>query len=499
MPSERPIIVGVGQVTNKTDDLAQAREPLALMEEAARLAERDADASGLLAKIDSLQVVNVVSWPSADPPADLAARIGASPGEKIYTTLGGNTPQWLVNETAERIASGRVRLALIAGAEALHSARRARKLEQQLDWSPRGRPEPNAGDNRPGSSDMENKHGAFAPIQVYPLFENALRAKHGHSIAAHQREVGELCARFSLVAAQHPNAWFPEARTAEEIATPGPANRMVGFPYPKFMNAIMEVDQGAALLMTSESYARELGIAEDRWVYHLGGGEAIDHWYFTERVNYHSSPAIKIAGRRALETAGATIGDIACFDLYSCFPCAVQLGRDALGITRDDPRSLTVTGGLPYFGGAGNNYTTHAIATMVEKLRADPDKLGLVSALGWFATKHAIGVYGAKRPEREWSRGDVKADQAEVDAMPHPDIAEVPNGPATIETYTVVYGRDGTPAQGIVIGRLEYGQRFIANTPADESLFETMVSEEFIGAKGAVRHDESSGTNVFAP
>jgi acetyl-CoA C-acetyltransferase len=499
MPSERPIIVGVGQVTNKTDDLSLAREPLALMEEATRLAEGDAGASGLLTKIDSLQVVNIVSWPSADPPSDVAGRIGATPSERIYTTLGGNTPQWLVNETAERIASGRVRLALIVGAEALHSARRARKLDQQLDWSPRGRPEPNAGDNRPGSSDMENKHGAFAPIQVYPLFENALRAQHGHSIAEHQREVSELCSRFSSVAAQHPNAWFPEARSAEEIATAGPSNRMVGFPYPKFMNAIMEVDQGAALLMTSESLARELGIPQDRWIYHLGGGEAIDHWFFTERVNYHSSPAIKIAGRRALDTSGMAIDDIAYFDLYSCFPCAVQIGRAALGIAPDDARSLTVTGGLPYFGGAGNNYTTHAIATMVDKLRAEPEKVGLVSGLGWFATKHAIGVYGAKRPDREWSRGDIKADQAEVDAMAHPAVVEEPDGRATVETYTVVYGRDGAPAQGLVIGRLDDSRRFIANTPVDQSLFETMVSQEFIGTKGSVRHDASSGTNVFAP
>jgi acetyl-CoA C-acetyltransferase len=274
---------------------------------------------------------------------------------------------------------------------------------------------------------------------------------------------------------------------------------MVGFPYPKFMNAIMEVDQGAALLITSESYARELGIPQDRWVYHVGGGEAIDHWFFTERVNYHSSPAIKVAGRRAFDTAGVSIDDIAYFDLYSCFPCAVQIGRDALGIAPDDTRSLTVTGGLPYFGGAGNNYTTHAIATMVDKLRAEPEKVGLVSGLGWFATKHAIGAYGAKQPEREWSRGDVKADQAEVDAMPHPDVVEEPDGAATVETYTVVYGRDGAPAQGIVIGRLDDSRRFIANTPVDQSLFESMVSQEFIGTKGTVRHDASTGTNVFGP
>jgi acetyl-CoA C-acetyltransferase len=196
--------------------------------------------------------------------------------------------------------------------------------------------------------------------------------------------------------------------------------------------------------------------------------------------------------------AGASIDEIAYVDLYSCFPSAVQFGRDALGIATDDARPLTVTGGLPYFGGAGNNYTTHAIATMVERLRAEPDKLGLCSALGWFATKHAIGVYGARRPEREWSRTDPKVDQAEVDAMPHPELVEEAAGPATVETYTVAYGREG-PERGVVIGRLEDGRRFLANTPPDRALLESMTQREFVGAKGAVRHDAGAGINEFAP
>jgi len=497
--SDYPVIVGVGQVTNRAKDLREAREPLDLMTEAARRAEDDAGVSGLVAKADSVRVVSVLSWPSQDPPADLAARAGAPPGERIYTTIGGNTPQWLVNETAAAIVRGDVRLALLAGAEAMHSLRLARKAGQQPDWTPRGRPKANAGDARFGISELESLHGANQAITVYPLFENALRAHYGRTIDEHQRALGELCARFTAVAAQHPNAWFPQVRTAQDIAAVSQENRMVSFPYPKYMNAILDVDQSAALIMTSASAARELAIPEDRWVYLHGCGDAAEHWYVTERVNYYSAPAIRIAGRRALSMAGATIDSISAFDLYSCFPSAVQLGRDALGIAADDPRPLTVTGGLPYFGGPGNNYTMHGIATMTERLRAQPDQLGLVSGLGWWATKHAIGVYGARRPTRAWSRTDPKGDQAEVDAMPHPELAAAADGPATVETYTISYDREGAPQLGIVIGRLEDGRRCIANVPADDrSLLDTMTSREFVGARGAVRHDAATGINRFS-
>ena len=500
MPAPLPIVVGAGQLTNHTGDLSAAREPLDLMASVARAAEADAGAGGLLAKVDSVQVVNILSWPSADPPADLARRIGAEPRERIYTTIGGNTPQWLVNETAERIVRGGLRVALLAGAEAVHSVRRARKEGTKLDWSPRGQPSPNAGDGRQGVSELEVKHGAALPTQVYPMFENALRAHQGHTLAEHQRYLGDLCAGFAAVASDNPHAWFRDGKSAAEIATVTPGNRCVGFPYPKFMNAIIEVDQAAAVLMTSDVAARELGIPEDRWVYLHGCGEANDHWFVTERANYHSSPAIKAAGQRALAMAGAGIDEIDYFDLYSCFPAAVQFARDALGIAPDDRRPLTVTGGLPYFGGPGNNYSMHGIATMLELLRAEPEKLGLCTALGWYSTKHAIGVYGARRPEGAWSRADPAVDQAEVDAMPHPQFAEAADGAATVETSTVVHGRDGEPTQGIVIGRLEDDRRFIANTPPeDAALLRSMTAQEFVGARGTVRHDASSGMNVFAP
>ncbi len=234
-------------------------------------------------------------------------------------------------------------------------------------------------------------------------------------------------------------------------------NRMVGFPYPKLMNAIIETDQAAAVIMTGSETARELGIPEDRCVYLHGCGDATDKWFVSERVNYQSSPAIQAATQRALGMAGIGADDVSMFDLYSCFPSAVQMGLDALGMKPDDPRPLTVTGGLPYAGGPGNNYVMHSVATMVQRLREAPAEYGLVTGLGWFSTKHSAGVYSTRPPQGDWRRADPAVDQREVDAMDSPPFVGQAEGDATVETYTVVFNREGEPEQGIVIGRLNGG------------------------------------------
>jgi acetyl-CoA C-acetyltransferase len=492
----RPVIVGVAQHTVR-DGAEAAIEPLDMMALVARKAEEDAEMKGLLAKLDSLRVINVFSWRYSQAPSLLSERIGAHPGEKLYTSLGGNSPQWQVNETAGAIARGDIKLALIAGAEAVNTVRRARQRGVELPWTPPGEKTEMVGDRRFGSKEIELKHGASAPIQVYPLFENALRAHKGRSLDEHRRRLAKLCGDFAATAARNPYAWFRDGKTGEQITIPTAENRYVGFPYTKYMNAIMDVDMAAALIMTSAGEARRLGIPEAKWLYLLGCADATDIWFPTDRVNFYSSPAIERAGKRALESSALSIDQIDYFDLYSCFPIAVQIGRDMLGIPEDDSRPLTMTGGLPYFGGPGNNYSTHGIASMVERLRAEPDKHGFVTALGWYLTKHAAGIYGATPGEGEFRRPDMSRDQQQIDSMPHPEFADQAGGAATIEAYTVVHNREGAPDSGIVVGRLEDGRRFISNVAGDVSTLEGMTKREMVGARGRVRHDEAAGKNLF--
>jgi len=495
-----PILVGVGQHTNRSDDPADALEPLEMMAKVAREAEEDAQCKGLLGRLDSVGVANILSWSYGDTPGLLAEAVGAQPTDKCYTTVGATAPQWLISRTAERIVRGEARLALVAGAEAMRSVVRRgasgrRGWRRGRRWTP---PEAMAGDARAGSSDIEMGHGANAPLRIYPLFENAIRAHKGRSIAEHQGHLAALCERLAQVAKDNPFAWFRDGKTAEKIGTVTPENRMICFPYPKYMNAIMEVDQAAAVIMTSVGTAQEMGIPKEKWVYIWGCADAIDLWYLSERLNYYSSPAMALVGRRALEMAGLGIDEIDWFDLYSCFPSAVELALDMLGVAEDDPRPITLAGGLPYFGGPGNNYSLHAICAMVERLRGEPQRKALVTAMGWYVTKHAQGIYSGMPPEREWRRVDSPQDQAELDAMPHPPLVEAAQGAGAVETYTVVFGREGEPKFAVVFGRLEDGSRFIANAEPDPELLRWMTEEEMVGRKAKVRHDAETGRNMVA-
>jgi len=492
----QPVLVGVGQLVNKATDAREVIEPLEMMATVSRRAIEDAEIPQRVADIDSLTVINCISHVYADPPGQLAARLGMQPSDRVYTSMGGNSPQWRVNETADRIARGDVRLALIAGAEAMHGLQLVRRAGMH-HWGEAGTP-PTVGESRWGNNEVEQRHHAQMPTNVYPLFENALRAQRGWSIERHRSYLGALCARMAAVARDNPFAWFRDGKRAEDITTVSESNRMIAFPYPKFMNAIISVDQAAALLLTDVETARTLGIPERKWVYVRGCGDASDHWYVSDRVNLFSSPAIRTAGQRALAQARLAIERIDHFDLYSCFPCAVQIGADMLGIPVDDPRPLTVTGGLPYHGGPGNNYSTHAIASMVERLRSAPGANGLVSGVGWYLTKHAVGVYSSAAPDHPFVREDPNTYQRQVDAELHPQLMAAYSGPATVEAYTVQHDRDGKPATGIIVASLPDGRRCLANL-ADPAILERIEREEFVGQLGKVRHNEPTQTNLFEP
>jgi len=511
MDGTTPVLIGAGQFTYRGDPGASP-SPVALLKIAAERAAADAGlGAAALAAIDGLAVAGfTIDAPgstrsaiphSSNPPASLAREIGAAPGWAVYSHMGGNTPQQLVNVIAERIARGETELALAVGAEFLGSA--MKRLTKGLgfdDWNEdQDLPEPERiGDPRPGVTPYEARHGLNRPINTYPLFENALRARDGRSIPDHQARLGELFAPFTRVAARNPEAWFPVERTPEELVAVSDKNRMVGFPYPKLLNAIMEVDQSAGVLIASEKKARELGVPQDKWVYLHGCADAADLWFPLDRQNFHSSPAMRLTGQRALEMAGVGLDRIDFIDLYSCFPVAVEIGAEELGLALDDPRGLTVTGGLPYAGGPGNNYAMHSIAVMAGKLRAKPGAFGLVTANGWYLTKQSTGIYSTTKPPTPFERQDPKVLQRQIDALPHPAVIEAPQGAARIETYTVVHRREG-PFMGIVVGRDEAGRRFVANTPADPETLAGLERGEQVGRSGSVGPASDAQTNLFVP
>ncbi|MBK0870662.1 enoyl-CoA hydratase/isomerase family protein [Saccharopolyspora sp. HNM0986] len=487
-----PVLVGAGQASERVDDPGyRGMSPVELAAEAARAALGDAQADGLAAAVDTVAGVRQfeISTPGApvplgksdNYPRSVAGRIGAAPRRAILEVVGGQSPQHLVTELAGTIAAGESEVALAFGSEAISTSRHLARAEDKPDFTEHV--DGDLEDRGYGLKGLMTRHLAAhgltdAPSQ-YALFDNARRARLKESRDEYARAMGELFAPFTKVAAANPHAAAPVERDAAELATPTDRNRVIADPYPRFLVARDQVNQGAAVLLMSIAAARRLGVPEDKWVF-LHGTADLRERELMERADLSSSPASVLAVRHALDVAGIDIADVSTLDLYSCFPIAVFNICDGLGLDPADARGLTLTGGLPFFGGAGNNYSMHAIAEAVARLRADPGTYALVGANGGSLSKYSAGVYSTT--PTGW-RGDRSAQlQAEIDAWPAPEEALQADGWATVETCTVKHGKDGHRT-GIVIGRLEGDdRRFIATTEDAETL-DLLSTGEPIGAR----------------
>jgi acetyl-CoA C-acetyltransferase len=480
-------VVGVAQIKQRPEDPAEAVEAVALMTDAVRNAAEDAGAAGLLEKLDLIGVVDG-AWKYSNPAALIAQSVGATGARTSLSANGGNTPQSYVNNISARIQAGELDVAVVTGAEIIWSRRRQRRAGQtgQTTVQEGVEPDEQFGVDVPMSTEFEQARGMNMPINYYPVFESAIRAARGETLDEHRDRVSNLWEGFNRVAVDNEYAWFRNPMTAEEIRNPSPTNRMVGFPYTKAMNSNWDLDQAAAVLLCSAGVAEAAGISRDRWVFPWAGTDAHDTYSVSERRDLHSSPAITAAGKELFTLAGVGPDDIGHIDIYSCFPSAVQVSAEALGLGQD--RQLTQTGGLTFAGGPLNNYVTHSIATMISTLRDDAGSVGLVTANGGYLTKHALGIYSTTPPATPYRASDV---QDEVDKTPKTPVDEGHVGAATIEAYTVMHNAEG-PEVGLCALRTSDGARTwgrVTDTDALGAMLETEAISRTVdlGADGTAR------------
>jgi acetyl-CoA C-acetyltransferase len=472
-----PCIIGVAQRTVHPGD-GPSPEPLTLWADVVRGAAADARARGnVLAAADSLQIVYCQSWQYDDPPARLAQVLHIDPRHRHYSGIGGTTPQVLVQNAGKAILDGDLDVAIITGAEALETVRQAKKAGERVQWShkdPEKKPFPFEAPFHPA----EVAHQVFQAWLTFAVWDVARRAHLGIAPDEYRRQLGELLAPMTEVAARNPYAWFRQPRSVDELITPTPGNRLVGYPYTKYMVSIMDVDMAAAVVVASHEAADRLGVPADRRVYLRGWCYATDPVYVAEHPEPWRSPAMAAASAEALRCAGIGVDDVAHLDLYSCFASSVNLAVDALGITGRRGDQLTVTGGLPFSGGAGSDYMTHSIAAMTGVLRDDPGSNGIVSGVGMHLTKHVFGVYSTTPPPA----GAVEP------PTPMPKtvggttaITPTYAGPATVATYTVAHGREGGPEWGVAVCDLPDGTRAYGRIE-DPDLLANVEATEWVGA-----------------
>ncbi|CAI6081828.1 unnamed protein product [Clonostachys chloroleuca] len=508
LPRTTPIIVGVGEVKNKSFHLNDAIEPAELMASAIRKSFKDTGANEkhVRAAIDGLLIVPPWTWPYVDLPGVISKKVGFLPSHSQMGVHGGHQPNEWCDEAARQVATGEIKAVIITGGEALASLAACEKAGK---IPPPGWTEPDpekktvrVGDLSAREQNVGTKHSIGLPIHIYPMYENSLRAYTRQSFGKNTLESAQLYEAFDKVSSQKECSWRSGEvpRDSKEIETVTEKNRVICSPYPLLMNAFNTVNLAAACLITSIDQAEKLGIPEEKWIFILGGAGTRERKHFWERSSFHSSPAMEQALDAALEVSGVTKDEIDAFDIYSCFPIVPKLACKHLGLNVVSPsKPITLLGGLTSFGGAGNKYSMHALAEMTRQIRSGTFQRGLVLANGGVLShQHALCLSSQPRKGKEvYPRKNPLPDIAIGEAWGTP-FKEVAQGPALIETYTVEYNRDGQPSIGLIVGRLKNsGHRFLANHGDDYTLQKlTDPGWEPIYQQGRVS-GSNGGRNLF--
>ena len=455
LPDNTPVIVGVGDIIDKRK--VDGPDPLTLLGQASEIAFEDTGIRNVIDYLDAIGVVrfsvdfstatNQSRFGYSNFPRSLANKIGVKKDiSELYSGMGGNAPQVLLQEISKKIQANEIHCALISGGEVLQTMISKLKSGEKLNWedSAGGKPEI-IGINDEGFSKEEKKHYMDLPSNVYPIFANAIRSSKSQSSEEHLKECSELFSKFSKVASLNPKAWFPKFRTPEEIEEISDSNRLVGFPYTKYLNSVIRVNMASSLVVMSEKLTKELKIPQNKKVYIHGSCVLNDIWNVSKRPSLNESPAIRECGKEVLSQAGISLSEISFLDIYSCFPSAVQIAQKELSLSSNDDRPLTVTGGLPYFGGPGNAYTMFSSSEMVKKLRSNPNEYGMVTANSWFLTKHAINIFSCKPPQEiDWEKDFIKL-QSEINSREIKNFNTKPNGLGKVcLLYTSPSPRDRT-------------------------------------------------------
>ena len=465
-PEDRiPVIVGVGEIVDRPKEIAAGLEPLALLELALKHAEADSGAP-LLSEIQSLDIVNFLSWRYHDPARQLSDRLGIKPAHAYYGPVGGESPIRYLHEAAQRIARGECSVAAVCGAESQGTATKAERAGVTLPWTPFphdvAEPKRGAAFQKPAAVTL----GVFRPVTVYPFYEAATAAHWGQTPREAMAESGQLWSIYSSVAAQNPNAWLKRRFTPEEIITPTPDNRLIAWPYTKLMVANPTVNMGGAVLMTSLAKARAAGIAEDRLIHIWGGASAEEPRDYLIRDRFFESHAQNAVLKAAMDLGGDDGRAFDAIELYSCFPCVPKMARRTLGLDADV--QPTVTGGLTFFGAPLNTYMTHAACAMVRKLRSGA-KLGLLYGQGGFVTKHHALVLSRQPPRAALAQHSSVQAEADRHRGTVPEFVTEASGKGTVESFTVIYGRNNEVEHGVVMLRTPDNARALARVPARDS------------------------------
>jgi acetyl-CoA C-acetyltransferase len=472
-----PVLVGLGAADH-------AAPVVELMTDAVSAAAADAGAPGLLGRIDTIAVPQG-TWSLTDPARTVARRVG-SPGASTLLCEVGVSQQEVINHALALVASGRAGTVVVAGSED-----RAWARDGGIDTDEEDRP-PDEVLTRPPDfvAPVEVAAGiVWPPVQQYALIENALAAVLHLQAERQRQEIAALWARFNAVAVHNPAAAFPERRDATDIASPGPHNRPLSYPYNRWHSSQWTVDQASALVICSAERAYEVGVPPERWLFPhvaLHSSEAVT---LTARRHLQEWPAMEVLGRAAAQHLGRPLRELRLAEVYSCFPAAVRVQQRALGLDPDG--TPTLSGGMAFAGGPFNHFVLQSLGVLGARLRAEPAEQGLLTTVSGMLSKPGLAVWSARPPAGP--RRALLADMADeviaaTDVVPVVDVAPLARTTATVASFTVTYGGEQgfDPVRTVIVADLPDGVRTAANCE-DAGTARLAVTEGLIGRAVSVK------------
>jgi acetyl-CoA C-acetyltransferase len=471
MDTRTPVLAGAGVAHQRVEDASRARDAVGLM---AAACERAAPAS-LLAAADVVLVPRG-TWRDRDPGRVVAQRFGAT-ARSVVSEIGV-LQQTLVTRACDAIRRGEVDVAVVMGGEARYRDLRARFDLVELPESAVEGAEPDEilVPDREILPRAEIAARLTLPAAQYAVIETSRRAARGESVSAYAETLAERWSAFSSVAAHNPDAWRRDAVAPEFLAVPSGANPMYCAPYTKWHCSQWNVDQAAALVLCSVEAARRHGVDPDTWVFPLGAVESNAMVPLSRRDPLHHSPAVRVGGEVLAQLTGIHPRDAGFLELYSCFPSAVEVQADELGLN-DEP-APTVTGGMTFAGGPLNNANLQGLVKLAEVLREHPATVGLITCVSGMITKHGMALWSSEPPRGGFRSTDTSDETTRQSTVRQ--LASGYDGTARVDGYTVVHSRDGEPERAMVVATTDDGGRCVAAS-TDAALATAMVTEEWVG------------------
>jgi len=467
-----PVVIGISSIQQKGsyDDLDEA---LILMEKATQKAISDSTNPNIVNYIDQIQIPKGF-WKYRDPGKWIAKRNGMKSAKTTVTKIGV-LQQNLINTACKDIVDGKINASLIIGGEARYKKIQALKenkvfVETELNTNPDYYVK---ADHDLQTQDERDELGLMA-VGYYAILETAYRAQKKLSIQEHKEKISELYEIFSKIAKENPDGWLDKSLVASEIIKVSKSNPLQALPYNKFHCTTWNVNQASAMIICSENLANNLDIPLSKRVYPVASSESNHMIAPIQRPHLSKSYGLDLAVKFIKDVCRNNNIEPNLYELYSCFPIAVQMFSDSLGLNEN--QSKTVTGGMSFAGGPLNNYMIHSTVKMLSKIRSDHSNIGLVTGVSGMMTKQALALW-SKKPLIDFISKDVTK-EAKLEEAPV-QMSEELEGMAMIIGYTIFKDNNGE-LKAVIYSEDSKKKRKVLIS-YDNEILKSMGEEEWVG------------------